>query len=372
VASASTFELERQGQALHVGGELRIGDAAPFWRALTVAVKDERSGKLDIDLSGAKFVDGAIMSLFVELRAELARRGVSSEIIGARPQVEPVVKLYEAKDESGAAKGAPRVPLVERVGRGMGALLDGARRFVLFTGELSYSGFAVLRRPRKMDLARIPVLAQQAGASGVPIVLLLNFLVGVIMAYQSSKALRIYGANVYVADLVGISVTRELCPLMTAIILSGRSGAAFAAELGTMTVEEELDALRTIGLSPQRWLVLPRVAALVLVAPVLTLLADVVAVVGGGAVAALSLSIGPRVYLSELRASVLPSDVWTGLVKSVVFGAAIAFIGCQQGFATTGGASGVGRRTTSTVVTCLLAIVVIDTAMTVIFRVFGR
>jgi phospholipid/cholesterol/gamma-HCH transport system permease protein len=108
------------------------------------------------------------------------------------------------------------------------------------------------------------------------------------------------------------------------------------------------------------------------VAPVLTLLGDVVAVVGGGAVAALSLSIGPRMYLSELRGSVLPSDVWTGLVKSVVFAAAIAFIGCQQGFATTGGASGVGRRTTSTVVRCLLAIVVIDTAMTVLFRVFGR
>jgi phospholipid/cholesterol/gamma-HCH transport system permease protein len=335
-------------------------------------VKDARSGKLDIDLSGAKVVDGAIMSLLVELRAELGRRGVASEIVGASTRVEPVVKLYEAKDDGGAPPGTPRGGLVERVGRGTGALLDTARRFVLFTGELSYSGFDVLRRPRRMELARIPSLAQQAGASGVPIVLLLNFLVGVIMAYQSSKALRLYGANIYVADLVGISVTRELCPLMTGIIMSGRSGAAFAAELGTMTVEEELDALRTIGLSPQRWLVIPRVAALVLVAPVLTLLGDVVAVVGGGAVAAMSLSIGPRVYLSELRASVLPSDVWTGLVKSAVFGAAIAFIGCQQGFATKGGASGVGRRTTATVVTCLFAIVIIDTAMTVMFRGFGR
>jgi phospholipid/cholesterol/gamma-HCH transport system permease protein len=370
VATATTFALERQGDALRVAGELRIGDAVPFWQAVTVAVKDERSGKLDIDLSGATVVDGAMMSLLVELRADLARRGVTSEIVGASKEVEPVVQLYETKEQG--AKSEPREGLVERVGRGAEGVVDAARGVVVFTGELSYSGFEVLRRPRMRDLARIPALAEQAGADGVPIVLLLNFLVGVIMAYQSSKALRLYGANIYVADLVGISVTRELCPLMTGIIMSGRSGAAFAAELGTMTVEEELDALRTIGLSPQRWLVIPRVAALVLVAPVLTLLGDVVAVVGGGAVAAMSLSIGPRVYLSELRASVLPSDVWTGLVKSAVFGAAIAFIGCQQGFATKGGASGVGRRTTATVVTCLFAIVIIDTAMTVMFRGFGR
>ncbi len=371
MATAATFALERQGDALRVGGELRIGDAVPFWRAVTVAVKDDRSGKLDIDLSGAKVVDGAMMSLLVELRADLARRGVASEIVGASREVEPVVQLYETKDEG--VKPEPREGLVERVGRAVGGgVADASRRAVVFTGELSSSAFEVVRRPQKRDLARVPALAEQAGADGVPIVLLLNFLVGVIMAYQSSKALRLYGANIYVADLVGISVTRELCPLMTGIIMSGRSGAAFAAELGTMTVEEELDALRTIGLSPQRWLVIPRVAALVLVAPVLTLLGDIVAVVGGGGVAALSLSIGPRMYLSELRASVLPSDVWTGLVKSAVFGAAIAFIGCQQGFATKGGAAGVGRRTTATVVTCLFAIVVIDTAMTVVFRGFGR
>jgi len=351
---------------------VRIGDAAPFWRAVIDAARDARGGKLDIDLSGAKVVDGAIMSLLVDVRADLDRRGVASKIVGASPQLAPVVELYETKGGGSDSEAKPAVGLVERVGRGTGALVDAARHLVLFTWELSFSAFDVLRRPRKTDLARIPSLAEQAGADGVSIVLVLNFLVGVIMAYQSSKALRMYGANAYVADLVGISTTRELCPLMTAIIMSGRSGAAFAAELGTMTVEEELDALRTIGLSPQRWLVLPRVAALVLVAPVLTLLGDVVAVVGGGVVAALSLSIGPRAYLSELHGSVRASDVWTGLVKSAVFGGAIAFIGCQQGFATTGGASGVGRRTTSTVVTCLFAIVVIDTAATVLFRALGR
>jgi len=358
-----------------VGGEVRMGDAVPFWRAVLDAAKDQRGGKLDIDLSGAKVVDGAIMSLLVELRAELARRGVSSKLVGASHEVEPIVQLYEKTEDKaadGSAKSTPRVGLVERVGRGTGAVADAARRLVVFTGELAFSVFGVFRKPRRTDLGRIPLLVAQAGTDGLPIVLLLNFLVGVVMAYQSSNALRLYGANVYVSDLVGISVTRELCPLMTAIIMSGRSGAAFAAELGTMTVQEELDALRTIGLSPQRWLVVPRVAALVLVAPVLTLLGDVMAVSGGGAVAALSLSIGPRAYLSELRGSVLPSDVWTGLVKSAVFGAAIAFIGCQQGFATTGGASGVGRRTTAAVVTSLFTIVFIDTGMTVFFRVFGK
>jgi phospholipid/cholesterol/gamma-HCH transport system permease protein len=166
-------------------------------------------------------------------------------------------------------------------------------------------------------------------------------------------------------------VTRELAPLMTAIIVSGRSGASFAAEIGTMRVGEEIDALRTLGLAPVRFLVLPRVVALALVTPALTMLGDVVGVLGGAAVGASSLGITPAAYLSELRTAVFPWDVITGLIKSFAFGIAIALIGCQQGFATRGGAAGVGDRTTATVVICLFMIVIIDTLFTVLFRVFG-
>jgi phospholipid/cholesterol/gamma-HCH transport system permease protein len=212
----------------------------------------------------------------------------------------------------------------------------------------------------------------RAGAEGVPIVLLLNFLVGFVMGFQSARQLQLYGANIYVADVVGISVTRELAPLMTAIIMSGRSGASFAAELGSMRVSEEIDALKTMGFAPAPYLILPRVVALALVAPVLTLLGDVVAMAGGAVVAVATLDVSARGYLAELRSAVGSSDIWTGLVKSFAFGIAIAFIGCQQGFATRGAAEGVGRSTTTTVVSCLFSIVLIDTVFTVFFQTLGK
>ena len=243
---------------------------------------------------------------------------------------------------------------------------------LIFLGETMAATRGFLGGPAAVNWRSIPSLMARAGADGVPIVLLLNFLVGFVMGFQSARQLKLYGANIYVADVVGISVTRELAPLMTAIIMSGRSGASFAAELGSMRVSEEIDALKTMGFSPGPYLILPRVAALALVAPVLTLLGGVVGVAGGAAVAVSSLDVSARGYLAELRTALVPSDIWTGLIKSVAFGIAIAFIGCQQGFATRGAAEGVGRSTTTTVVSCLFAIVIIDTVFTVFFQTLGK
>jgi phospholipid/cholesterol/gamma-HCH transport system permease protein len=229
----------------------------------------------------------------------------------------------------------------------------------------------VLRRPSAAGWQTLPSLVERAGADGIPIVVLLNFLVGFVMAFQSARQLELYGANLYVADVVGLSVTRELAPLMTGIIISGRSGAAYAAELGAMKVSEEIDALRTMGFGPTAYLILPRVVALALIAPILTLLGDVVGVLGGVVVGSSTLGVSPRGYLAELRTVMVPADVIGGLFKSVAFGVAIALIGCRQGFATTGGAAGVGRRTTSTVVLCLFTIVIADTLFTLVFRALG-
>jgi phospholipid/cholesterol/gamma-HCH transport system permease protein len=179
-----------------------------------------------------------------------------------------------------------------------------------------------------------------------------------------------FGANIYVADLVGLSITRELAPLMTAIIVAGRSGAAFAAEIGAMKVGEELDALRTIGLRPFAWLVVPRTIALLVVVPILVLLADLVGVLGGLFVGVTSLDLTAQGYLVQTKKAVELWDVEHGLIKSIAFALAIALISCQQGFSASGGAEGVGRRTTSTVVTCLFALVLLDALFTVVFRMF--
>jgi phospholipid/cholesterol/gamma-HCH transport system permease protein len=190
------------------------------------------------------------------------------------------------------------------------------------------------------------------------------------MAFQGANQLKQFGANVFVADLVGLSVTRELGPLMTAIILCGRTGAAFAAELGSMKVAEELDALRTMGFGPIRYLVLPRVLALMIVLPLLTLVGDFVGMLGGMVVGIVSLDLTMSGYIIETQKAVSMWDVFSGLIKSVVFAVAITLIACQQGFATKGGAEGVGRRTTSSVVTILFTLILIDAGFTAFFHEF--
>jgi phospholipid/cholesterol/gamma-HCH transport system permease protein len=183
--------------------------------------------------------------------------------------------------------------------------------------------------------------------------------------------LRQFGANIFVADLVALSITRELGPLMTAIIVAGRSGAAFSAELGTMKVSEEIDALRTLGLDPYLFLVFPRVIALILVMPLLTILADVVGILGGLLVALLGLDLTVNAYLLETRKALDLWDVGSGILKSLVFALNVALIACQRGLATSGGAEGVGRATTSAVVSSLFALVVLDAIFTMLFNAFG-
>lgn len=366
--SSQPFEVRVGDGKVALIGELRLSSAGKIWRELHRAVRRSRSPRLDLDLAAATFIDGAVMSLLVELRSELSSSGTSSEIIGVSARFLPLVHLYQGDRPAAPAAMPAASNWIAQLGSATRQLARDASRTVAFVGDIFAALGGVLRRPSTGNWRAVIRLAEQAGADGVPIVVMLNFLVGFVMGFQSANQLELYGANVYVADVVGISVVRELAPLITAIIVAGRSGASFAAELGTMRVSEEIDALRTMGFAPARYLILPRIAALMLVTPILTLLGDVAGVAGGAVVASTSLDVSVRGYLAELRTAVFPWDVITGLSKSMAFGVVIAAIGCQQGFATAGGAAGVGRRTTSTVVLCLFAIVVLDTVFTSFFR----
>ena len=383
-------------------GELGFADAPAIWRALGDATaglgpsrdaapegqrvegqrvegqEGEARGAepalvpaLVIDLGGATRLDGAVVALVAAQRARLLARGVRCHITAGTEQQRALVHLYRGDEPPAPVHIRRRERGIARLGSAVQHALAQAHQMVAFVGELISGIAAVVRRPASLSWRDLPGLIIRAGTDGIPIVLVLNFLVGFVMAYQAARQLAMFGANIYAADLVGLSVPRELAPLMTAIIIVGRSGAAYAAELGTMRVSDEIDALRTMGLAPVPYLVVPRVIALVLVAPVLTLLGDVVGVIGGIIVGRASLGIAPAGFLAELRTAVEASDVWTGLCKSVAFGAAIALIACQHGLATSGSASGVGRGTTSTVVSCLFTIVVIDTLFTMLFRRLG-
>ena len=368
IASSSLVEVSVGDRAVRFAGQLRLADAKWVWDKLR-GIGGHTRDRLDIDLGGVESADGASVALLFALRDRLEREGVRSSLIHAPAHMTPLLDLYAAGGATPLVP--PREDAITTLGRLTAAAVDRLASAVAFLGEAADSVVRFARNRKAGNWREISVLLDRAAADGVPIVALLNFLIGFVIAFQLARGLQRFGANVYVADIVGIAITRELAPLMTAIIIAGRSGAAYAAEIGTMRVSEEIDALRTLGIAPVPYLVIPRVVTLAIAAPVLTLLGNVVGVIGGGVVATASLGLSPSAYVTEIGSAVAGSDVWTGLVKSVAFGATIAFIGCRAGFATQGAAAGVGRSTTHTVVASLFMIVILDTLFSVLFRSFG-
>jgi phospholipid/cholesterol/gamma-HCH transport system permease protein len=363
-------DLEDGGAALRFTGELRFRQCFASWQNVRRLAQPPKP-RMEFDLSGVDHLDGAATALLLDLRSELAAAGAAAEIVGAQGPVRAMLELYGAHPPRPTAKEPPaRIGILDEIGRHVLTTL-GEARGLDFIGDVAIAGTQAVRRPSTVNWADIPRLMERAGADGLPIVAMINFLVGMVTAFQAAIQLKQVGANIFVADLVGLSMTRELAPLMTAIIVAGRSGAAFAAELGTMRVSEEVDALRTLGLDPYQFLVFPRVLALMLVLPLLTIMADLVGIAGGLLVAMLTLDLTPNAYLVETQAAVGLWDVFSGCLKTVFFGLNISLIACQRGLATHGGAEGVGRSTTSAVVTSLFAIVVVDAIFTVLFNAVG-
>jgi phospholipid/cholesterol/gamma-HCH transport system permease protein len=210
----------------------------------------------------------------------------------------------------------------------------------------------------------------KAGYNSVPIVTVISFFIGIILAFQSAYQLKRVGALIYVANLVGVSITRELGPIMTAIIVSGRSGSAFAAEIGSMKAAEEIDALISMGINPVRFIVVPKLIALMIMVPALTLISDLVGILGGFTLSVSVLEIHPINYFQQTINALLVKDVITGLMKAWAFGIIITAVGAYQGFKVTGGAEEVGRRTTSAVVASIFLVIVFDLFFTALFYYF--
>ena len=361
-----------EGTRVELGGAISIDEAPALWKRVSAFLEQgPRRGRIELDFSAVDSIDGACIALLVHLRSELASRRVRCEFTGGSPSVRRMLDLYGGRRRPRARRARRPKNAIAQVGQ---ATIDVFAELVAmldFLGQLVEAFWAGLRHPARLNYRDAALTMERAGADAAPIVMLINFLVGFVMAYQSALQLRQFGANIYVADLVGVAMTRELAPLMTAIIVCGRTGAAFAAELGTMKVSEEIDALRTLGLRPLQYLVMPRVLGCVLVAPLLTLLADAVGIGGGLLVGSLWLDVTPKAYWVETLNAVKPWDVWSGALKSVAFATAVALISCQQGLATSGGAEGVGRRTTAAVVSILFALILLDAIFTLVFGALG-
>lgn len=357
---------------LRLAGALLVHDAARgIARIRLLLAKPPR--RVRFELSRLRALDGAGAALLLELCEELRARGSQVEQGGADGRVRDILELIASSPAGVPARaGMGRLGVVEQVGRESLQLATLSLQVLDFTGQTVAAGWRAARDPRSIPWASVARVIERTGADALPIVALITFLVGLVTAFQGAITLHQYGADIYVATGVAIGTTRELGPLMVAVVAAGRSGAAFAAELGTMKVSEEVDALRTIGLDPYRYLVLPRVLALVAVMPILTLLGDAFAIAGGFVVGVGSLDVPFTAWARQTQVALSVWHVGSGLIKSVAFGAAIALVACQWGLSTRGGAEGVGRSTTSAVVTSLFFLVVIDAAFTVLFHAWGR
>src|SRR5437899_2208897 len=261
-----------------------------------------------------------------------------------------------------------RAPVIEEIGREAVRVWRDVRGQVTFVGELVAALANALMNPASVRWRDVWRICERVGADGLPIVALISFLLGLILAFQSAVPMRRFGAEIFVADLIGISMVRELGPLMTAILLAGRTGAAFAAEIGTMRVNQEVDALTTMGLDPVRFLVTPRIIAAVLMTPLLTLFAMLVGMLGG-ALTMQSFAVPLVTFLKEVDSAVTPTDFMAGFVKTFVFAILVAGGGCLRGLETGAGASAVGHSATRAVVSGIILLVVVDGIFAVVYFV---
>lgn len=325
-------------------------------------------GIVELDLSEVPYFDSGGGAVVLQFRHELTQRGGQVRIVGSNPAIDGLLGLVDPTAVFTEPPHEPEKNFIVKVGEGSLQVLRDAYELVSFTGELVLGLWEAVRHPRKVRWRETWLYMERTGVDGVPIVVLISFLMGLITAFQAAVQLTQFGADIFVANLVGLSITRELGPLMTAIIAAGRSGAAFAAEIGTMKVSEEVDALTTMGLDRTRFLVTPKVVALVLMLPCLTIVADLVGILGGLVVAVGGMDLPAQVYFRQLRAAVTVWDVASGLLKTVAFAVLIAGVGCLRGFQASTGAESVGRTTTSAIVAAIFLIILADAVFTVIFH----
>ena len=308
-----------------------------------------------------------LQSLLVRLRGA----GGSVTLQGLRPQFVKLLDVVaqQLEDATKVVPAAPPVPpsWLARLGHQALDMAEQGVAGLAFVGETAMALAGVVAHPARMRWRPLLFNIRSAGLDALPIVGLLSFLLGVVVAYQGADQLRQYGANIFVADLVGLSMLREFAPLITAIIVAGRSGSAYAAQIGTMAVTEEIDAMRTLGIAPQELLVLPKLLALVIAMPLLTVFSDVLGVFGGMLMARGQLDVSYIEFLDRFAKAVSPTAYLIGIGKAPVFAAIIAMVGCYQGFRTRGGADSVGRQTTRAVVQAIFLVIVADALFSVAF-----
>ncbi|HEX4510748.1 MAG TPA: ABC transporter permease [Burkholderiaceae bacterium] len=368
-AAPSTWNFSGRWTALGIGPLARqlAGARQPRADGATGRPVLDGSRVESLDSVGAMLIGRWLASLGIEPAAAVDR----VEWRGWQPAHRRLLERVAQQAPARPAVPPPLPPLLERVGRAAWAAGVEGLALLSLVGECAFTAARDLVHPSRMRWRPLLHHVQVAGLGALPIVGLLSVLMGIVVTYQGADQLARYGANIFVVDLVAISMLREFAPLVTAIIIAGRSGAAFAAQLGTMAVTEEIDALRVLGIAPTELLVLPRMFALFIALPLLTVFADVTGVFGGMVMARSKLGVDYAEFFDRLPRAIDMSTLLVGLFKAPVFAAIIAVVGCFQGLRTSGGADSVGTHTTRAVVQSIFFIIVADALFSVVFNVLG-
>jgi phospholipid/cholesterol/gamma-HCH transport system permease protein len=333
-------------------------------------ITPDRGDKVRIDMSGIDKLDSAGAWVLFRLRQRLQDEGYDADVEGLRPEHAGLfANIGSAKDapELQKAKFRPVLHMLEHVGRRTFQMASEARDLLSFFGEICFAVGYVLTHPRRIKLVPVVNQMEQVGLNALPIVGLLAFLIGVVLAFQGADQLARFGAEIYTVNLLGVSFLREIGILITSIIIAGRSGSAFTAQIGTMKVNEEIDAMSALGLSPIQLLVLPRLLALTLVLPLLGFYADIMGLIGGAIMSMFVLDISVARFIEQLNGAVSMWTFWIGIIKAPFFAFVIAMIGCFNGLKVAGSAESVGMMTTKAVVQAIFLVIVLDAAFSILF-----
>ena len=371
--SQKTYTINVHGEkggevSLSLSGRIETENLNAFLTETEVLLMEKAPKKLMVNLLKIEYLDSAGALGLLQLEDRAKARSIPFQFDHVSEEAKGIMGLINRK----ALTMKPLVSegksnLIEQIGDGSLKIFNDMVSIITFAGDLTTAVIYSFIHPRSIRWEDLLFYMKRAGMEGLPIVGLINFLLGLIIAFMSSLQLKQFGANIYVAQLVGVAMVTELGPIMTAIIVAGRSGSAFAAEIGTMKVNEEVDALVSMGFNPTRFLAIPKVLAAMLVVPVLTLYADFFGIAGGSVVGVLGLDLTLYTYAQETMKVISIADIVKSLIKSVVFAVLIAGIGCQRGFQVRGGAEAVGSATTSAVVAAIFLIIVTDSAFAILF-----
>ncbi|HOD30047.1 MAG TPA: MlaE family lipid ABC transporter permease subunit [Smithellaceae bacterium] len=352
---------------IYLTGSFSLKNLNEFTDLIHATVKDEKPQETSIDFSGIAYLDSAAALALIQIQKFFQSNNMECSFVNLTGEAQ---RIFSVIHEQALIKTPLKTKTKQdffliQTGDAFLQLVRDFIEIIEFVGNLLFAFFYTILHPRTLRINDVLFYMRRAGVDGLPIVGLISVLIGLIIAFMSFLQLKQIGANIYVPSLVSFAMVKELGPIMTAILVAGRSGSAFAAEIGTMMVNEEVDALQTMGFDPIRFLAVPKVLAAIIVVPILTVYSDFFGVVGGLIVGVTGLDLTVNTYISQSIKTIKVFDIVTSLIKAAVFAALIASIGCQRGFKVRSGAQDVGKFTTSAVVSAIFLIVVTDSIFAV-------